>query len=59
MRIDIGSVFTTDRKFVSYAFGLSCGFGAQVVRYASKISKLGGDRIRMAIEKSATRGSQK
>ncbi len=59
MKIDIGSVFTNDREFFRYAYGLSCGFGANLLRYASKISKLGGSRMRAAIEKGATKGSRK
>jgi hypothetical protein len=59
MNIDIGSVFSSDQKFINYAFGLSCGFGANVVRYANKLSKLGSSRIRTAIEKGASKGSRK
>ena len=59
MNIDIASVNSSKNQFYFFGFGFACGYGANVVRYSNKYSRLGLKKIQAALVKAASKKKKK
>ena len=50
---------TSDHKFFNFAFGFSCGFGSDLVRYFERYSRFGTKKLQASIAKGATKKKHK
>lgn len=59
INIDIASLYTSDHKLYNFAFGLSSGFGSDLVRYISRYSRLGNKKLQAALARGAAKTKRK